>query len=376
VNEPDTRLAALDPAASEPYRHPDLESMINRITSRPAKAHLGWRDFRLKVAAAAATSALVTVGAIAALEGGVASPPLLAVQGTASGPLSFNAAQAAPAAVAPTAARFVAGPRLSHAASTGVALEIRSTAPRATAIRLATDFGILPSSTRHQGADWLVRGRSGASLDYQQASVPQWYYSSSSPKVAPATESDVATGVPRHAALEATVTRYLTRLGFTYYVSAPRFADTTVSGTSGTTATTPDEETITGTVTLDGAVTDQTVTFTVNRHDAVLYATGPDVTVRARYAYPLRSPVDGVAALNTARHATSSRTTVTLVGVTTSWRAFRLGGGATWLLPVYGYRVTTGRHPPVVASVLAVDPTYFRIAHSASGLSSDGALEP
>lgn len=377
MNGPDTRLAALDPAASDPYRHPDLESMINRITSRPATTRPGWHDFRLKVAAAVAASALVTVGAIAALEGGVASLPLLAVQGTAVGPSSFMTAQAAPAAVAPAVARFVAGPRLSRAPSTGVAVEIRSPAPRSTALRLATAFGIAPTSTRHHGTYWLVRGRSGASLDYQEASVPQWYYSSSSPTIAPATYSDVATGVPRHRALEATVTRYLARLGFTYRVTAPRFADMTVAGVSGTTPTMTDEETMTATVVVDGVATDQTVTFTVDRRDSVLYAAGPDLGIEARYAYPLRSPADGVAALNSARHATGDRTAVTLVAATTSLRAFRLSGHATWLLPVYGYRAATARRPSVVvASVLAVDPAYLRIARSANGLTGDGALEP
>ncbi len=379
MNEPDVRLRALDPAANEPYRHPDLESMIARITGRPARTRVGWRGFRLKLAGAVAASALVTVAAIVALENAVPSLPLLAVQGTAVGPSGFNEAQtAAPAAVAATLPHFAAGAALSRATSTGVVVELRPSAPGPVALRLAKAFDIARPSLSHRGRDWLVRGRSGANLDYQPAPVPQWYYSSSSPKVAPATESEVATGVPSHATLEATVTRYLARAGLAYHFATPRFTNSTVSGLSGTSPTTTDEETLTAVVTIDGVATDQTLTFTVDRHDVVLYAAGPVLAVQATYRYPLRAPAGGVTALNRARHAPGGASvSVTLTSVRTSLRAFRLVGGTTWLLPVYRYRAAGGGAPLTPpAEVLAVAPRYVSIASSASGVSARGVLEP
>src|ERR1035437_7745375 len=83
------RLAALDPAAGRPYQHQDLDALISRITSqRVTPRRQVSRGFQLKMAGAFAASALLTLGAITALQGAGTNLPLLAIQGTRTGATS------------------------------------------------------------------------------------------------------------------------------------------------------------------------------------------------------------------------------------------------------------------------------------------------
>lgn len=375
MNDLERRLAVLDPAAAEPYHHPDLDGLVTRITRQPRRSQTGWRDFRVKVAAALVASSLVTAGAIAALEGAVTTLPVLAIAGTAHHPGTSFSAEAAPMGMAPSATHYVAGPRLATSATAGLVAELRHP-PNAqrSALRLASAFGITHAHERRLDKGWLVTSRSGATLDLQSGLVSQWYYSSTSPAVAPATKSSTATGVPSHATLERIVMRFLTRLGFGYGVTAPTFSDATVSGLHGSTPTTTAEETETATVTVHGLATNQSVTFTVDRHRTVLYAAGPDLAVADTYHYPLRSVAAGVKALNPGP-GTSAQRTLILTSWTTELRPFRLRDGSTWLLPVYRYHESEAA-ARTTWLVLAVDPGYLRIPTSAKGVTPRGALGP
>jgi anti-sigma-K factor RskA len=76
------RLAALDPAAGQPYQHRNLDALISRVTAEPRRAPRRlWRSIELKVAASLVVVTAVAAGAIAILQGGPALAPL-AIQNT------------------------------------------------------------------------------------------------------------------------------------------------------------------------------------------------------------------------------------------------------------------------------------------------------
>lgn len=376
MNDLDRRLVALDPAARAPYRHHDLEGLIARVTRQPARTRLGWRDFRLKVAGAVAASAAVTLGLIAAFEGAGPTLPVLALQGVASTPTpTFTSQIEAPAANA-TVTRFVAGPALVGATPHAATFELARPASFAKELtRVAIAFGVSRAHARHVGESWTTTSASGANVDVQSSAVPQWYYSSSSPAVAPATKSVLASDPVAPALLESTARRYLARLGAHYDLASPQIVATAVSTLVRGAPATVEEETLTATATLEGLATDQSVFFTVSRDDVVLDAGGPILNVAHTVRYPLRSPADGVAALNAADHAQAAASSVTLTAVSTTLASLRVAGGTIWLLPVYHYTAAT-RGRVTIRAVLALDPRYLRVATSAQGLSPGGVLTP
>jgi hypothetical protein len=398
----DKRLAALDPAAGQTYRHPDLEGMITRITSQRLTAPSPvWRRFQLKMAGALAASALLTVGAIAALQGAGTVLPLLALQSASHG--------AAPGALKSTfgamAVRlkynFTAGPGLTPTTPTSLSYQLITPTDVATeALRVAAIFGVTKSPLTVTGGSLFatVTDASGGSVNYENTGLPYWNYSSSSPAVAPATASNSASAtMPSHAILEGDVHDYLTKLDYGYTVSSPSFSTASVSTTNadGSTQESTNTETVTYVVDVEGAITDQSVIFSVDVNNNVVYASGPAFSVASTSNYPLQSPTQGVAALNAVRqngspsssNASSTTSTspagppivdVTLTSVSLSLAAYQLTDGTSWLLPVYDYASVTVNADATPSSgdwyELAVDPSYVQVSSSSSGVGTGGPI--
>ncbi|HTT59312.1 MAG TPA: hypothetical protein VMF33_04630 [Acidimicrobiales bacterium] len=362
----DDRLAALDPAAREPYQPRELDKMIARIvSSSPSPTFTPWwRRLRVRLGGAVVVAGALTAGAVALFTSGAALP-VLAVQG---------AYQAVPSALGSTFAaaaservRFSAGASLSAQARSGRVYELQSPASSERAARhVATVFGVT-GELRHRADNWVTTDRAGASLDYQASAIPQWFYSSTTYLVAPATKSDTASvPMPSHATLLADATQYVTKLGLRYGLASPRFSASTVSVTNSSGAPAEQsQERLSAVVTVGSRATDQTLSITVGSRNQLIYAQGPDFRVRASSAYPLVSARAGVKGLEaTERSLAGSATSpllerVVLRHATLSLRAFHLSHGSTWLLPVYTY--SSGSKNAATWSELAVEPTYLRL---------------
>ena len=402
MSDVDDRLRALDPAAGQPYRHPDLEGMITRITSQKvvAPSHV-WRRFELKMASALAASALVTVGAIAALQGAGTVLPLLALQGAVHG--------AAPGSLKSTFGtmeirlkyHFSTGPELTPTPPVGLSYALIIPSDVSTeALRIAAIFDVTetPLTISGGGNGETITDSSGRSLDYESSGLPQWYYSSTSPPVAPATASDTSNAnLPSHAALQSDVRNVLTKLNYGYGVSSPNFSTATMSTTSadGSTPVSINTESVTYTVDVNGVATDQSIDFSVDANNNVVYASGPAFSVASTSNYPLQSPAQGVAALNAEQQngspsnpsASSTTSTspagppiveVTLTSVSLSLATYQLTDGTSWLLPVYDYVGQTINADGTSSSSdwyeLAVDPSYVQASSNSSGVGTGGPL--
>ena len=403
------RLTALDPAAAQPYQHRDLTSLISRITAQPQHSSRGWRqNLELKLASLLVAGSLVVAGSLALVEGTTATLPALALAQTHAN-------------FAPTASKTIGAIQIYEQFDFKASGAIAATAPTSPsyaltvprdgaleASRVAAVFGVsgTPVNTNGDGSDWTVSDPSGASLDYENTGVPQWYYSSTSPAVAPATASDSASvPVPSDATLAGDVDRYLTALGFGYSVASPDFGTSTISDTNASggpvSVSTAD---VTYDVVVNGVTTDQSVNFSVNANNQVLNASGPALRVGPAANYPLQSPLAGVAALNaaqrakyasTARPPTSAAGTssgsssggsssgtsaaspplvsASLTSDTISLATYQLASGALWFLPVYNYDGDVTSANGVVSSgtwsELAVDPSYVHVGASGSVVS-------
>ena len=242
--------------------------------------------------------------------------------------------------------RFVAGPGISASAPSTASYPL--TLPRSAkteSVRLADVFGVAGAPSEHGSGNWTVTNASGAVLNYDNVGVPQWYYSSTSPKVAPAEESgSVSVAMPSHATVEADVTRYVSELGYNYPLSAPRFTTATTSTTTPKGAPlTVYSETASYSVLVHGTTTDQSLSFTFDPTNSLLYAEGPAFHVDAGVSYPLQSPLAGVSALGVAEKRTfaavakppTAKATVTSDRV--SLAPYQLKNRTLWLLPLYTY---------------------------------------
>lgn len=397
----DDCLAALDPAAAQPYRHPNLDGLITRITTqRVVAANHVWRRFQLKMASALAASALLTVGAIAALQGAGSVLPLLSLQSTSIG----GAAQANPKPSYGAMAlfeeyHFTTDPGLTTVTPTALSFKLKVPSDQsAEALRVAAIFGVVGPTLTISGSstDTTITDSSGRSLDYASSGLPEWYYSFSSPSVALATASDMSNAnLPSHATLESDVSGYLAKLGYGYSASAPNFSTSTITttNTSGSSQESMNTETVTDTVDVAGIATDQPVEFSVDANNNVIYASGPAFSVSSSSNYPLQSPADGVAALNAEQQSrfpssTSATTSaspaappivdVTLTSVSLALATYQLTDGTSWLLPVYDYvGVSTNTDGTSSTSnwyELAVDPSYVQVSSNSSGFGTHGPI--
>lgn len=413
----DDRLAALDPAVGQPYRHPNLDGLITRITTQRvvARDHV-WHRFQLKMAGALAASALLTVGAIAALQGAGTVLPLLSLQSTSHG----GTALANPKPVFGVMAvyeeyHFTAERGLTTTAPTGLSYKLQIPSDQSTeAVRVAAIFGLVGPTLTISGSssDTTITDSSGRSLDYESSGLPQWHYSLNTASVAPATASDSSSAVmPSHATLEGDVSTYLAKLGYGYTISAPNFSISTITTTNADESTqeSMNTESVTYTVDVEGIATDQPVEFSVDSNNNVIYASGPAFSVDSTSSYPLQSPVNGVAALNaeqlsrfpskssTTRTTPSGSSTNAGTGATTSTspsgppivdvaltsasvllEPYQLTNGTLWLLPEYKYvggsTNADGTFSTSYWYELAVDPSYVQVSSNSSGVGTQGSI--
>jgi hypothetical protein len=365
VSTIDERLAALDPAAREPYQPQHLDQMISRIisTSRSRARVPWWRRLQVRLAGGVVVAGALVAGTLALVAG---SPNLsvLAVQGAYH---SVPAAQGSTfASAANVRITFVAGASLGTPSTSSPAYKLtRSTSSAATARHIASVLGDT-GTLRHSGNNWVVTSHSGASLDYQATPVPQWFYSSTTYPVAPATKSDVASvPMPRHATLVNDANDYVKRLGFTYGLASPEFSSSTVSITNpsgGPAEQSQDQATFV--VTVNARVTDQTLSITVDPKNRLVLAQGPAFNASPSPAYPLVSAQGGVKSLDSTERARSSVGSagaidrVVLRHVALSLSAFRLSDG-TWLLPIYTY--SSGSPKATTWSEIAITPSYLHL---------------
>lgn len=397
MSDLDSRLASLDPAAGRPYAHRNLEAMIERVTREPARARRRWwLGFRFKIVGAVGASAAVTAAAVVALGGVGTGLPLVAIQSALTGAGQLSATTFAPSsppssissnALAPSqyvVARSALSTSTPAVESRRILLPV---SPSKEIARLAKVFGVSgPAHFDASTRQWTVASGSGAAIEYDAAGLATWYYSSSTPSVAPATASGrAATTMPSTRSVERLATRYLRRLGVGYAVASPRVSTSTVSSLVHGRAVTSSQETLTCTVRVEGVATSQSVVVTVDAHDRLLYASGPVFRLGQGLAYPLRSASKAVAALDQGRaaSASSSAATTPVRRVTVRLEStvlvpFKLRDGALWLLPVYRYGVSpkasVGVGEVTAWSVLAIEPRYLHVDSGASGVSPTGSL--
>lgn len=374
MSDVEDRLAALDPAAHQPYRHANLDAMITRIVTAPGHApSTRWQRIQARLAGGVIAATLVTALTLVATQG-APSLAALAIQRAITGP-SASFATALPASTHKDL-HFSAGPEISaHAPAVASYKLERPTSARTESARLAALFGVSGTPKKSGDDNWTVTSASGAVLNYDGLSVPQWYYSSTSPKVAPAEQSgSVSVAMPSHATLASDVHRFASELGYNYTLGAPSFSTATTS------TTTPDgapltvfSETASYAVVVRGTTTDQSLSFTVGPTNALLDADGPAFRVSTGVHYPLESPLEGVAALRAeeqqsaaASKPPAARATITSDAVTLA--PYELDSGALWLLPLYTYSGTI-EGVARTWSELAVEPTYV----AGSSATSEGA---
>jgi hypothetical protein len=378
------RLAALDPAARDPYQSRNLDHMISRIVaSSPSGSARStwWQRVQLRLAATLILGTLIGAGTVALVQGGSNLTALAIQTHVASHPGLFataNAAQLQETTFAPTSlltssksSRLLASPSFELSIPKDSAKE---------AVRLASAFHVV-GAIQHHGNNWIVGSTSGASLDYQTSSAsPQWYYSSTTPKIAPSTaSSSVHVAMPSHAALAKDARAYLHRVGFDYSVVSPYYSESTVS-TSDTNGvpSLQGQEQVTYKVAVHGINTDQLVTFSVDAHNTVVYAQGPAFEVTSGTNYPLEGPLGGVNALNATERAAFPSPALganagpallraKLTSVSLSLATFRLKNGTTWLLPFYTYSGRIAQNNKATDrtwSEIAITPSYVRLSPS------------
>jgi hypothetical protein len=372
------RLATLDPAADNPYQARNLDEMISRIIATPSGAARStwWQRVQLRIAGALILGSLVGATTFVLVDNGP-SLPVLAIQNLAQHrPTPFSNAD--------TMQRyeeieFAPGASLSTSSSSSSSYQLQIPPSAATeAARVASIFGVSGTSREGSG-NWTVTSPSGAALDYETTGLPQWYYSPSTPAIAPATASSSATvTMPSHATLVADAQGYLAKLSYGYDASLPSFSTSTSSTTAANgTQSSQSQEEVSYVVTVDGLMTDQSVIFSVDANNNLVYAQGPAFHVSARTSYPLQSPVSGVTTLNATERAAypppSSASAqgppivhATLNRATLSLATYQLKDGTTWLLPLYTYSGSVTEKSGTTSggtwSELALEPSYVQIS--------------
>jgi hypothetical protein len=379
------RLAALDPAAHDPYHARNLDEMISRIVaSSPSGAARStwWQRVQLRIAATLILGTLIGAGTVAIVQGGSNLAALAIQTNVESHPGLFATENSAPlqeTEFAPSATlRSSNSSRLSASPSFKLKIPKDSASEAA---HLASVFHVV-GAIRHHGDNWIVGSPSGASLDYQNSTAsPQWYYSSTTPKIAPATASSSVHGaMPSHATLDSDAQGYLKRLGFNYSVVSPFYSESTVSTNDANgSPSLQGQEQVTYKVAVRGVDTDQLVSFSVDARNTVVYAQGPAFEVSSGTNYPLEDPLGGVNALNVmeraafpspalgASAAVPAPLHAKLTSVSISLATFKLKNGTSWLLPLYTYSGVVKKTGPVTGrtwSEIAIAPSYVRLSPS------------
>jgi hypothetical protein len=354
--------------------------MISRITATPSGAARStwWQRVQLRIAGALILGSLVGATTFVIVDNG-ASLPVLAIQNFAQHrPTPGNA----DITMQPyEEIDFAAGTSLSTSSSSSPSYQLQIPASGATeAGRVAAIFGVSGSPHEASG-NWTVTSPSGATLDYDTTGLPQWYYSSTTPAIASATYSSSATAtMPSHATLAADAQRYLAKLAYGYDASLPSFSTSTSSTTAANgTQISQSQEEVTYVITVNGLVTDQSVSFSVDSQNNLVYAQGPAFHVAAGTSYPLQSPANGVSTLNATERAAYPASTgasalgppivhATLNSASVSLATYQLKDGSTWLLPLYTYSGSVAQKGSTTSggtwSELALEPSYVQISPS------------
>jgi hypothetical protein len=374
------RLAALDPATTNPYQAQNLAEMISRITATPSGAARStwWQRVQLRIAGALILGSLVGATTFVIVDNG-ANLPVLAIQNLAVHRPTFSGSENTMQLYEEI--DFAPAASLSTSSSSSSSYQLQIPQSGATeAARVASIFGV--SGTPHGGSsDWTVTSASGATLDYETTAIPQWYYSSSTPAVAPATASSSTTAtMPSHATLAADAQGYLAQLAYGYGVSAPDYSTSTTSTTAANgTQSSQSQEEVSYVVTVNGLATDQSVSFSVDAKNNLVYAQGPAFHVDPGTNYPLQSPVNGVSTLSATERATFPTSAGTSAqgppivhakvnSASLSLATYQLKDGTTWLLPLYTYSgsvtQSNGTTSSGTWSELALEPSYVQISPS------------
>ncbi len=379
MDDLDRRLRAADPVGGRPYAVP--VGLVARVVAerRPTRVV---RPFAWRVAAAAAASVAVTVGAVSAL--GQVAPAFAAVEVAAAvpspptaGPAAFGAMEAAalPSVGAPPRLRLAPGSvapgsvevtRLSHPAD--LPAEARRLARALKVTGPTTRVGAAPAS-------WQVGRPPGATVVVVGGAVPQWSYSSSSPSIAPATQSAGPVRDPAERAhLRARAVHLLSRLGLDLTLGRATYVDAIMDGASPSDVYR--EITATFVVTHAGLATDQRLVIGVDARGRLVFAAGPDVTAARDVPYALETPATALDSLRGGAGPSGpgapASTRPVVVRATISLRAFVVRGGATWWLPVFTFTARSGAHWQVLARASGK----VTIAPGATGLDARGVVVP
>jgi hypothetical protein len=409
---PEERLRALDPAASAPYEPADLAGMLARVTATERVEKVRIADgLRLRVGAAVTAAALLTVGAIGAIEAAAPSLSVLALgakQGTASGAQQSPT----PEMIALNRFHFVAGPALSDASSSSPIYRIAGpTAATSDAERISGDLGVPPPpapAVSPPENSWSYTGRAGKVEFWNDAGYLSWDYQSAS--------SGVVTSPP--ASTTASSLTPVIQLADNQFVDVSAAIAAANRLMSSLDVPTRDVGSIESTPFPNGKSTDVEVnfpwqpggiatglnfSFTYDAAGHLQYASGFDGSSSRGDAYPLLSPRDGVAELQhevdqftypgtgafvsppsgttngiTSTSGASSSTpptpgstpnngdttttvptiTVELGSETMMYALYTLSDGSSALLPTYLYSGTDGER----WMVIAIEPQYVHLA--------------
>lgn len=381
------RLQAADPLAGQPYEHPNLSSVITNITRTPRVATSVWRRFQLRFCAAVTGTTLVTVGAIAALQGAGSSLPILNF--AAPVPVSgvFSAAAVAPVSSTSATIHFtltnsaldvVTGAHPAPTPTSALAFKLAPLGqPGAEASRIAHVFGLSAASSKIAPGTWRVQGAHGM-LTYLDTPLATWTF------VRPVRTLTVHLGSTGSANLRALAATLNAALGFDDQLGVPTVTTRALTITINQSAVVIHTTKLDFPVLAHGTHTSLSTSFSFSSSGALLGASGPAFSLSSSYNYPVVSPRDGVRLLNdhqltplpssstnvrslatspqfsTTHHATFTRAKLSL-------NAFRLRGGTVWLVPVYNFSGTVDGQPTTL-SLLALAPHFLSNAASATPL--------
>ncbi len=281
------RLSMSDPAAAG-YVPGDLDAMVTRVArSRPPRDP-AWRLFRLRVAGAAASAALLTGAGVAAL--GVAGNALPVLNfAAASTPHASATGTQVPSTMMRMIANwsFSAGPSLSTQAGSATVYSLAPGAAGAAALTSAASaLGLdIGTPTTTDGSNYTASTADFTAWLSDEGGYASWGILSTSPAATPdsTTVSSTATS-----AFDAQATADAQALGAT--VGAPSDAALGADPNGPVQVTLP--------VLIDGLSTPFTYDFEFAADGTLLGADGVSVATTALGDYPLVSPADGVAQIS------------------------------------------------------------------------------
>jgi hypothetical protein len=356
------RFRSEDPFKGQDYTHPDLDSMLDRITDAPLPLkRRGFASMTTRLVTAGVAATLLTVTAATVTE--LASTSVAVQAGPAlhlSTAAQSEASNADTTPITPTPLGAIA---FSVVVPSGTYL---FTAPRQLN-RLGTSslaYSVVVPGTAHETAERFNRtfGSTPHSVTITAGTGLVPVFTLSVPSHASSAGTPTVRDRYAEASLRATVRRILSADSFNYGLGLPRV---TSVGTQ-VRATFP--------VTVGGLATPYVVTLQVDGLGRVLRVSGPAFTVRDRVSYPLRTTTSGLSQLGTVPPGSavtmygfdSAATPVfhaSVLGPSLSLAPYLTTRGTVWLLPTYTYAATFsyGGHtfelPRASTRVLAVAPS-------------------